>query len=450
MQADRGLVEDVEDADELRADLGRQAQPLRLAARERLRGSVELQVADPDVVEEGQALPHLLDDPAPDQLLGPRQVELVEERERPRHRHLRESVDRLLADRDCEDLGLQAGTAAFRARTKAHVLLDPIALLRGIGLAIAPLEVRHQPLERHRVLPSPTHPVPVGDEDLVAARAEQEPVLLLALEVTPRRVERDLVALGDRLDDAVVEALAADRPRHERALVDREGRVRNEQIGVDLELCAEPGAAGAGSVRRVEGEDARLELRQRHPVLGAGEVLGERQRARMPLGIRAIGHFAVDHVDHDETLREGRRGLDRLCEPLPQVRLHREAIDDDLDRVLVLLVELDLLLEQSLLAVDLDPREAVAAKLLEDVLELALAVANDRGVHCELRPFGQAEHLLDDLVERLACDRSPADRAVRPPDSREEEPEVVVDLRDGPYGRAWVARGRLLVDRDRR
>ena len=49
VQADRRLVEDVEDADELRADLGREPQPLRLAARERLRGAVELEIADADV-----------------------------------------------------------------------------------------------------------------------------------------------------------------------------------------------------------------------------------------------------------------------------------------------------------------------------------------------------------------------------------------------------------------
>ena len=54
VQTDRGLVEDVEDTDQLRADLRRQAQALRLAARQRRRGAVELQVADADVVEEGQ------------------------------------------------------------------------------------------------------------------------------------------------------------------------------------------------------------------------------------------------------------------------------------------------------------------------------------------------------------------------------------------------------------
>ena len=37
VEADRGLVEDVEDADELRADLRREPEPLRLAARERSR-----------------------------------------------------------------------------------------------------------------------------------------------------------------------------------------------------------------------------------------------------------------------------------------------------------------------------------------------------------------------------------------------------------------------------
>ena len=37
VQADRGLVEDVEDADEARADLGGQADPLRLAAGQRRR-----------------------------------------------------------------------------------------------------------------------------------------------------------------------------------------------------------------------------------------------------------------------------------------------------------------------------------------------------------------------------------------------------------------------------
>ena len=137
-------------------------------------------------------------------------------------------------------------------------------------------------------------------------------------------------------------------------------------------------------------------------------------------------------------------------EPLAEVGLHHEAIDDDVDLVLELLVEDDLVLEQPLLAVHLDAREAVAAELLEHVPELTLAIAHDRRVDGEPRPLGQREHLLHDLVEALPCDRTPADGAVRAADARVEQAEVVVHLGHGADGRPWVARGRLLVDRDGR
>ena len=46
VQADRGLVQDVQDAHQARADLGRQADALGLAARERLARPVERQVVE--------------------------------------------------------------------------------------------------------------------------------------------------------------------------------------------------------------------------------------------------------------------------------------------------------------------------------------------------------------------------------------------------------------------
>ena len=65
----------------------------------------------------------------------------------------------------------------------------------------------------------------------------------------------------------------------------------------------------------------------------------------------------------DDALGEARRGLDRLRQPQAQLAfaLHDEPVDDDLDRVLELLVERrHALLEQVLLAVDLHAREALA------------------------------------------------------------------------------------------
>src|SRR5207244_9896133 len=140
---------------------------------------------------------------------------------------------------------------------------------------------------------------------------------------------------------------------------------------------AETGAARARAVRRVEGEDARLELGQRDAVLGAREVLGEDHVV------------AVYDVDDYKAIGEPGCCLDRLAESRPEVRAHDQPVDDDLDRVLELLVELrDPILEQVLLAVDLDAAEALLPQLLEDVPVLALAVADDRRVDRELRPLG--------------------------------------------------------------
>ena len=249
VESDRRLVEDVQHADQLRADLRRESQALRLAARQRLRRTVELEVADADVLQEHQALAYLLEDPPADQLLGLRELEVVDEPQCTRHRHPREAVDREVADGDREHLRLEPRTVARGARPEAHVLLDPISRLRRVRFPVAALHVVDEPLEGHRVLALPTHPVAVGDEDLLAARPVQELVLLLRREVAPRHVERDLVPVRDRLDHRVVEALAADRPRYERALLDRERRVRDEQVGIDLELGAEAGAARARAVR---------------------------------------------------------------------------------------------------------------------------------------------------------------------------------------------------------
>ncbi len=159
----------------------------------------------------------------------------------------------------------------------------------------------------------------------------------------------------------------------------------------------------------------------------------------------------LDEIDRHEPVGERGRRLDRLREPQPQVGAHHEPVDDDLDRVLELLVELGhALLEDVLLAVDLDAREALPRQVLEDVLVLALAVAHDRRVDREARPVLELQHLVDDRVEALPRDRLAADRAVRPPDPRVEEAQVVVDLGHGADRRARVSRGRLLVDRDRR
>ena len=69
VQADRGFVEHVHDAGEPRADLAREADTLRLAARERVRGAVERKIVKADVVEEVEPRDDLVDDFLGDRLL---------------------------------------------------------------------------------------------------------------------------------------------------------------------------------------------------------------------------------------------------------------------------------------------------------------------------------------------------------------------------------------------
>ena len=67
VQADRGLVENVEHADQAAADLPGQANALRLAARERRGGAVERQIVEPHVAQEAQPAADFLEHFAGDQ-----------------------------------------------------------------------------------------------------------------------------------------------------------------------------------------------------------------------------------------------------------------------------------------------------------------------------------------------------------------------------------------------
>ena len=158
----------------------------------------------------------------------------------------------------------------------------------------------------------------------------------------------------------------------------------------------------------------------------------------------------VDELDLDQPVGQRHRGLDRVRQPLAQLALHHQPVDDDRDVVLVLLVEHDLLVEPAQLAVDLDAGEALGAQLLELLAVLALAPADDRREHHEPRALRQLHHLVDDLLGRLPADRPAADMAVGMADPRPQQPQVVVDLGHRADRRARVARGRLLIDRDRR
>ncbi len=102
------------------------------------------------------------------------------------------------------------------------------------------------------------------------------------------------------------------------------------------------------------------------------------------------------------------------------------------------------------LAVDLHALEAALQKLGEVLAVFALAAAHHGRQQIKPRAFLQRQHPVDHLRDGLALDRETRGRRIGDADARPQQPHVVVDLGDGADRRARVARGGLLLDRDRR
>ena len=133
VQADRGLVQDVEHADQARADLRGQPDALRLPSGQGPGGPVQGQVVQAHVDQELESCPNLFQDPLGDHVLAIRELELVEERDLVLDRLRRELPDADPPHGDCQGLGLEARALAGPARHVTHVLLQPFPRAVGLG-----------------------------------------------------------------------------------------------------------------------------------------------------------------------------------------------------------------------------------------------------------------------------------------------------------------------------
>ena len=434
VQADARLVEDVEDALQPRADLRRKADALCLAAGKRSRRARKRQVVEPDIQEELQPRVDLLEDLARDLRLALCQRQLQEEIIGLADRHARDFVDVLAADGDRERLRLEARAMACLAGDLGHVVLVRLAHLVTVRLVVAAREQRHDALERHEVLLVLAEHVRVAELEALLAGAVEQDLLRLLVEFLPRRLEAVAAALEDGFHHTHRVGVQVLRERRKDAPAHAQPRIREDELFVELHVAAESRADGAGAVGIVEREHARREFRQADAAVHAGKVLAEHQELAI----------------HDLHISDALAELQCRLEGVGQARLHAlahdEAVDDDLDRVLLVLLELDVLTELHDLAVDAHAHISLMADVRENLLVLALLAAHDLRHDEQLRALRQCPDLVNHLVDGLLCDGLAALRAVRMPHAREEQSEVVVDLGDRADGRARVMARRLLVD----
>ena len=226
------------------------------------------------------------------------------------------------------------------------------------------------------------------------------------------------------------------RARTQAAIEQRLGGIDDHFGRVEGPLAAQAVTLLAGAVRAVEGERARLQLRNAGAAFGAGQFL------------RIQPLFAVDHRDQHQAVGQLGGGLDGRFQPLLDARLHQQAVHHHFDGVVLALVERDVFVERAQHAVDARAHEALPRQLLEVLLVFALAAAHDRRQHHDAIVRLQREHVLQDLLGGLARDLVAADRAVRHADRRVQQAQVVVDLGDGADGGARAAAGGLLLDGD--
>ena len=228
VQADRRLVEDVEHADEARADLRGEPDALRLAAGERAGRAAERQVLEADVDEEAEPVAHLLEDRARD--LGvepglpvPADRQALDELERGGDRHLDQVADALPAHQDREALGLEAPAVAGRAGPLDHVRLELLAHRVGGRVLVAALDVAEDPLPPGLVLAAELVAL-VAELELLPLDPVQQRAPLVGRQVPPRAVEVELQLAAERRQDDLAQVAAGLAPRQDDALEDRDAR----------------------------------------------------------------------------------------------------------------------------------------------------------------------------------------------------------------------------------
>jgi len=370
--------------------------------------------------------------------LAQRHVGDLEDRARlPAFAHLH--VPRLVA---------QPGAPAFGAGLHAAIARQFLAYRDRIGLAVAPLHVGDDAFERMFLAHLATGAVAglhgVAEPDFLLARAVQDGVAHRLGQVLEWRIDVEAVVLAQAFDQREVIAVAPVPALHG-AAGQREGRESHHPRRVEELHMAEPVAGRAGPDRRVEGEQARLELADGVVADRAGELGIE------PMLVRPGGVRLAVHLDGDgPAIGQPQRGLEALGQPLLHVGPNPKPVDHHVDVVLLGLLELGQPVE--FIRFPVDPKTHIAARLHlgEEVDELALAVARHRGQHHEPRFRRQRQHRVDHLRDRLRLQRQVVERAIRRAGAGKQQAQVVVDLGDRADRGARVVRRGLLLDRNRR
>ena len=284
-----------------------------------------------------------------------------------------------------------------------------------------------------------------GDLEPLLARAVHQDPPVTRPQLVERAVQRHARAGRQAVQHRPGHAVLERRPQGDGAVGQRPLGVAEQRRGVRADLHSQPLARLAPAQGTVEGKAVRRQRLKTASAAFAGQVLAV--RADRPTG---LGHVVQDLCDADHTFAQRQRILDAVGNPRPGVGADDDPIDDDFDVVLATAVNLGRRLERVRDAVDADPDVASRADFVPQRLVLAADLDLDRGHHVQPRACRLGHDLVHDLVDRLGADGHIAIGTVSLAQTRQQDPQVVVDLRHRADGRARRIAQVLLLDRNRR
>src|SRR5208337_1121054 len=257
VQADGGLVKDVECADEMRTQRSGQLDALRFSSRESGGQAVEREVVEADFVQKLQAGANLFQDFIGNFGLRFREAQFQEKLASFLHGELAQLRDGFAGDAHGAGLGAQARAAAFGTRGVPAKTAQENAHVKFVLFALEPGEKAFYAVE------------------IVFGIAFENQTALLGGELAPGDVCGDAASASPLARFLHEDAVARLGPGLNGAIIERFAGVGDDEVEIEIDGVAKALAARACAIGIVEREETRLGLLIKRTVILALEALIE-------------------------------------------------------------------------------------------------------------------------------------------------------------------------------
>ena len=444
VQADAGFIEHIHHARKARADLRCQANALRFAAGECFGAALQREVAQAHIYQKAQARGNFAHDFFGNLGLGAAQLQVIEVLPGIGQCGVVDVVDGALllafAQHDVARIAPQAAACAGRAGRSLAVARQLFAHHGRIGFAVAPRHIGQHAFEGmlflHGFARLRTAAKGVGKGDFLFARAVQDDVADGFGQVFKRCIHAEAIVLRQAFDEGEV-VLVARVPAFDGAAGQAERGKGHDALGIKRIHHAQAIALGAGALRRVEREHARLQRRNAVAALRAGIA-----------GVEKVLGTAV-HFGHDgAAIGQAQRGLETFGQALAGVGPHFQAVDYHVDVVAVVFFQRGQVDGVQHLPVDAKAHIAQRLHVGERVGKFALALASDGRQQHDAGFFGQGQGGIHHLAHGLRLQGQTVIGAVRRACAGKQQAQIVVNFGDSTHGGARVVAGGFLLDAD--